>query len=83
MPEKYDKYFFSKPANYRINILGELDASWSDKLAGMTITHECDGDGDKTTSLEGYLRDQAALSGILNALYELHFPVLSVKLVKD
>jgi hypothetical protein len=31
------------------------------------------------TTLEGYLRDQAALFGVLNTLYELHLPVLSVE----
>ena len=31
------------------------------------------------TVLVGRLRDQAALSGVLNILYELHLPVLSVE----
>lgn len=29
--------------------------------------------------LVGYLRDQAVLSGVLNALYDLHLPLLSVE----
>jgi hypothetical protein len=29
--------------------------------------------------LIGHLRDQAQLSGVLNSLYELHLPILSVK----
>jgi hypothetical protein len=29
--------------------------------------------------LEGNLRDQAALAGVLNTLYELHLTILSVK----
>jgi len=29
--------------------------------------------------LVGYLIDQAALSGVLNALYDLHLPLLSVE----
>jgi hypothetical protein len=31
------------------------------------------------STLEGELRDQAALTGVLNSLYELHLPVLSVE----
>jgi len=31
------------------------------------------------TTLEGELSDQAALAGVLNTLYELHLPVISVK----
>jgi hypothetical protein len=35
--------------------------------------------GDATISaLEGELIDQAALLGVLNSLYELHLPVVSV-----
>ena len=31
------------------------------------------------TVLQGRVRDQAELSGILNALYELHLPLLKVE----
>jgi len=31
------------------------------------------------TLLVGHLIDQAALSGVLNTLYELHLPLLSVE----
>jgi hypothetical protein len=31
------------------------------------------------TTLVGQLRDQAALFGVLNNLYELHLPILSVE----
>lgn len=31
------------------------------------------------TTLVGQLRDQAALFGVLNSLYELHLPILSVE----
>ncbi len=35
--------------------------------------------GSLVTILEGELSDQAALAGVLNTLYELHLPLLSVK----
>jgi hypothetical protein len=31
------------------------------------------------TLLEGKLRDQSALAGVLNTLYELHLPILNVE----
>lgn len=30
-------------------------------------------------TLEGRLRDQTELSGVLNSLYELHLPILSIE----
>lgn len=72
-----------KPTKYRIRVRGELDDRWAARLGGMTITSEC-GEADKTvTTLEGCVRDQAELSGVLNTLYELHLPVLSVECMSD
>jgi hypothetical protein len=64
------------PADYRICVCGRLDATWSDRLAGMQITESQGTQGEPQTVLEGRLADQAALSGVLNTLYELHLPVL-------
>ena len=69
------------PAIYRIKVEGCLNASWSDRIEGMNITSMA-GQGD-TTVLVGRLQDQAALSGVLNTLYELHFPVLSVECLEN
>jgi len=69
------------PAIYRICVRGHLDASWSDRIGGMQITETRGPDGNPETILVGRLADQAALSGILNALYELHLPVLSAECV--
>ena len=51
----------------------------SDLLGGMTISPDTVEVGPLVTTLEGELRDQAALAGVLNTLYELHLTVLSVK----
>jgi hypothetical protein len=51
----------------------------SDLLAGMTISPYTVQADSPVTTLEGELRDQAALAGVLNTLYELHLPVLLVK----
>ncbi|MGB6382608.1 MAG: hypothetical protein WBG51_15670 [Syntrophobacteria bacterium] len=70
-------------ATYRIKVQGYLDESRSDFLGGMTITTSRQGDQGEVTTLVGRLRDQAELSGVLNTLYELHLPILSVELLKD
>ena len=67
------------PATYRIRLQGKLDESWSDYLDGMTITIAQTASQIPVTILTGRLVDQAALIGVLNNLYDLGFPVLSVE----
>ena len=68
------------PGTYRIQIQGRLDQSWSERLAGLTIMVNCELINQATaTTLFGRLRDQAALIGILNTLYDLHLPLLTVE----
>jgi len=67
------------PATYRIRVQGHLDEIWADRLNGMAITSAKATDKSSVTILVGDLRDQAALSGVLNTLYELHLPLLSVE----
>jgi hypothetical protein len=71
------------PATYRIKVQGILDDSWSDRLAGITITTSSQGDQAPVTTLVGLLRDQAELSGVLNTLYELHLSLLAVEILTD
>ncbi len=74
---------FEGPASYRIRVHGHLDESWSDRLGGMVITRAFTEDKEPMTILIGHLKDQAALSGVMNALYGLHLSVLSVELLDD
>ena len=67
------------PAMYRIYVRGHLDHSWSDRLAGMTITTTGGRDTDKSTMLEGQLLDQTELAGVLSALHDLRLPIISVE----
>ena len=71
------------PVTYNIKVQGYLDESRSDFLCGMTITTASQGDQGEVTTLVGRLRDQAELAGVLNTLYELHLPILSVECSKD
>jgi hypothetical protein len=68
------------PGTYTIRIQGQLDATWAGQLGGMRITVH--GTGRRAvTVLIGRLADQAALLGVLNTLYELGLPLLSVDYV--
>jgi len=71
-----------KPAEYRILVSGEVPGTWHDRFGDLSITIETR-DGKAVTVLEGRLRDQAALSGVLNTLYELHHSVLSVERIVE
>jgi hypothetical protein len=66
--------------SYAIRVQGRLDATWSDQLGGMRITVAGSG-RHSVTILVGRLTDQAALLGVLNTLYELGLPLLSVEYV--
>lgn len=71
------------PATYRIRVKGYLDSSWSDRLSGLTISQSSQEDVPEVTTLYGQLLDQAALAGVLSALYGLHLPILSVEFLSD
>jgi hypothetical protein len=68
-------------AFYHIRILGHLDESWSDHLSGMSITHIPGTTGSQETLLTGEVADQAALMGVLNALYDMGFSLILVEKV--
>ena len=69
---------FGGPATYCILVKGTLREDWSDRLGGMSITNRTQGEHETVTELVGQLLDQAALAGVLETLYELHLPILSV-----
>ncbi len=71
------------PACYRIVVQGGLDERWSGRLGGLSITHIAVDDGTTITQLTGRLLDQAALLGVLNTLYELRLPLISVVYAAD
>ncbi len=71
------------PATYLIEVLGELEASWTDRLGGMRISSRKMEDRSVVTTLKGRLKDQAELTGVLNSLYNMHFPLLRVQKMHD
>jgi phage terminase small subunit len=81
MPGEFDGKHLKlwTPATYCIEVEGEVPESWSDRLGVMRITTRQRKDQTTVTTLIGRVRDQAELSGVLNTLYELHLPILSVE----
>jgi hypothetical protein len=70
---------FDCPATYQISVQGRVDPNWVDRLEGMTISQPTPEAIEPITMLEGNLRDQAALAGVFNTLYELHLTIMLVK----
>ena len=69
------------PAEYKISVLGFLEESLSDYLCGLSINNSTpDQNTGKTVAvLSGCLADQAALFGVLNALYDMRMPLITVE----
>ena len=57
-----------------IRIKGQIDQDWSGWLGGLTVTHTQQGE----TALNGSIRDQAELRGILSRLANLGLELISV-----
>lgn len=74
--EEFPELTMGASARYQIRVRGNLDGSWSEKLGGLKIETTME---TAMTVLTGPLADQAALSGVLNTLYDLQLPVISVE----
>jgi hypothetical protein len=80
--KKTQGFNFKSSAIYRIVVKGKLDDCWSDRL-GLQITVQKK-TGEKPISiLVGSIIDQAALSSVLNSLYDMHMTVISVNMLTD
>lgn len=79
MAQPKEKLTVYGPATYRIRIQGVVDENWSEYYGGMTIQAKIEPDHPPVTTLTGQVLDQAALMGVLNCLYGLCLPLLSVE----
>ena len=67
----------SEPAVYRLRVDGHLDDHWSAWFDGFTLAHENNG----TTSLSGFVPDQAALHGLLMKVRDLGITLISLEVL--
>ena len=76
-----DKFGFEFPLVYSIRVIGHLEKSWSERLSGLNIqpSNATLANGKEISTLTGELIDQAALLGVLNALYNLRLTIWSVE----
>jgi len=75
------RIYIDTPSKYRIIVQGCLEEVWSERLAGMTMTMSEPGEKAPFTTLVGQIRDQSELVGVLNGLYELRMPILSMEII--
>jgi hypothetical protein len=69
----------ASPATYHICVQGAIQRSWSELFTGMRVTFRYLSTPDAVTFLTGDVLDQADLMGLLNRLYGLGLPLVSVQ----
>jgi hypothetical protein len=67
---------------YRIQVKGNLHENWSEWFGGLSIELEDLQDGSKATILQGSIKDQAALRGILVNLLDLNLVLVSIQQIQ-
>jgi hypothetical protein len=67
------------PAGYQLRVAGHLDDHWSPWFGDLTLTHEDAG----TTSLSGFVSDQAELHGLLMKVRDLGITLISVEVINS
>ena len=70
------------PATYRITVAEVLGEEWTDRTQGMAVSVLRSGSGGSCTELIGELPDEAALMGVLEALYAHGARLLRVEQVE-
>lgn len=70
-----------QPATYHIQVVGRLQAGWSEHFGGLEITTETVENGPSITHLEGVVADQAGLHGLLRSIRDLGLPLLRVECI--
>ncbi len=68
-------------ATYQITVEGKVDPKYMSKLNNLSVTHTDTGNQILST-LTGEIVDQAALSGILNMLFDNRYAVISVSKIE-
>jgi hypothetical protein len=79
MPEQRGRLTMAGPAQYRVRLQGVIERNWVDQLARMKVSYRNVGTAKARTILTGEVLDQAELMGLLNRLYGLGLPLVSVQ----
>ena len=70
---------FTVPAVYCIKVQGVIDERYAGYFGDMVISTEQKA-GDRISGmLTGSLKDQSELLGVVNALHNLHLPIVSIQ----
>jgi len=81
MNNQYEHVNISSSGNFVITVKGKINKELHELLGGLSIVYKAD--GDYTIScLEGEIIDKAELIGILNTLFNMRYPIISVKAKK-
>jgi hypothetical protein len=79
MPEEHERLTMAGAAAYRVCVQGAIERSWADLFGGMKVTYRNLATPNALTVLTGDVLDQAELIGLLNRLYGLGLPLVSVQ----
>ena len=79
MGQHTKKLTMHEPVACQIRVQGVLDQTWSDTMGGLTISLDTESGPHPVTTLNGELLDQAALMGVIDHLYNLLLPLISVE----
>ena len=72
------------PTTYRICVEGDIDSDYAERYWGMKLNLKEQTCELEQTALVGKVADQAALVGIINALYNAGYAIVSVeRLIPD
>lgn len=64
---------------YLIEIEGELENRWAGQIQFMDISCLTSPHFGRVTRIEGEIKDQAALRGLLNGLWDLNMNIINLK----
>ena len=67
------------PAHYEVWIQGHLDPAWITQMTIETVRRIPEAEGGPITVLSATFRDQAELRGLLDRIYNLSLPLISVR----
>lgn len=77
------RFRFSSPAYYAITVSHEIDNCTRDKIMNFILGDPEFLHDETGYSVGGLFKDQAALSGLLNTLYNQHYIIVSVKRIEN